>query len=83
LIGPITGVASEAPTVMPLAQVELWLYGKYFGKDLDYVNTYEEGWLVHPSGTSYTDRLKPPGQSGLSDDFNKVQTDFNPNTRWR
>jgi hypothetical protein len=83
IIDPITGVASEAPTVMPLAQVELWLYGKYFGKDLDYVKTYEEGWLVHPSDTSYTGRLKPPGQSGLSDDFNKVQTDFNPNTRWR
>lgn len=81
-LDPVTSLL--VPDVQTLAEVRIFLYGEYWVQDIELVNIYEQGWVMHEDGASLSTRLKPPGKSGLSDAFNVIQQSHGtPNAQWR
>jgi len=83
VINEITMLPELVPVIRVVEEVHLFLYGKYWIQEFGFINAFDQGWLVHPPNTSYNTRLKPPGKSYLSDDYNQEQGVFNPNAEWR
>lgn len=82
VVDPETLIGSEVPIVKVLSQINVFTFGSYWLQDIDLVNSYDQGVLVHPPATPNEIRLKPPGKSYLSDDFPMPHTFIN-NAEWR
>lgn len=80
---PTTMLNEDVVVIRVVAEVHLFLYGAYWLQELEFVNSYHQGILLHPEGTDLATRLKPPGKVYLSDAYNKVQGTFTPNAEWR
>lgn len=62
------------PDIRVVQEVRVHFYGQYWLQDIDFENSYEQGWLLHPEGASLATRLKPPGKPNLS---TSVETESN------
>ena len=58
-------VGQQTPTL--LASITIELYGTYWSQVPDLIEIYDQGWVVHEE--TETNKLKPPGKSGLNDSF--------------
>lgn len=69
------------PIIKVLAQVNIYIYGAYWVQDYGFINSYDQGALIHPDPTELSIRLKPPGKAYFNDSF--TDTTFNENAEWR
>ncbi len=74
-----TGLSGTVADVQPIDELRLFFYGGYNSMEINLYDVQDDGWIMHPSGTSDTDRLKPPGKGYLSDTFNTPAQTFTAN----
>jgi hypothetical protein len=77
----IYDVGTGLPVSQIIHNITVFFYGSFWTQELNLNNIFQQGWLTHPPGTIYSTRLKPPGLSALSDNYNNdTLTTINTNT---